>query len=202
MVRGQHGALPRATPLPPNSQETQPPRQKLGKLAAQGGAAGKSGVPPPARAVTKDSPSSGGAPPPRTADATRSRGIPWAREAEAARRASRAVLRLPSMEAGEERRWREGVAQRPEIFFWGGTERECLGRLIRSPESLPFLLCLFPCGRRLSLSALTSIKLKLCALPRGPPLTAYSRSSFLRLRSLRSPTLRTDVCLSLLRLPT
>jgi hypothetical protein len=66
--------------------------------------------------------------------------------------------------------------------FWGGTERERLGRLIRSPESSRFLLCLFPCRRRLSLSALTSIKLELCALPWGPPLTAYSRSSFLRRR--------------------
>ncbi len=43
----------------------------------------------------------------------------------------------------------------------GWTERERLGRLIRSPESSRFLLCLFPCGRSPSLSALTSIKLKL-----------------------------------------
>ena len=71
----------------------------------------------------------------------------------------------------------------------GWTERDRLGRLIRSPESSRFLLCLFPCGRSPSLSALTSIKLKLCALPWGPPLTAYSRSSFLRLRrSLISDT--------------
>ena len=83
----------------------------------------------------------------------------------------------------------KGVAQRQKKIFWGGTERERLGRLIRSPESSRFLLCLFPCGRSPSLSALTSIKLKLCALPWGPPLTAYSRSSFLRLRrSLISDT--------------
>ncbi len=67
-------------------------------------------------------------------------------------------------------------------FFGGGTECERLGRFIRSPESSRILLCLFPCGRRPRLSALTSIKLKLCALPWGPPLTAYSRLSFLCLR--------------------
>ena len=62
--------------------------------------------------------------------------------------------------------------------YWGGTERERLGRLIRSPDSSRSLLCLFLCGRRLRLSALTPIKSKLCALPWVPPFTAYSRTSF------------------------
>jgi hypothetical protein len=49
---------------------------------------------------------------------------------------------------------------------------------------------------------LTSIKLKMCALPWGPPLAAHSRSSFLRLRRSSSPTLRTVARPSLLGLPT
>jgi hypothetical protein len=101
----------RSPELPPSlatSEKPNPPGKSCESWPRRNAPLGKSGVPPPARAVTKDSPSSGGAPPPRTVDATWSRVIPSAREAEAARRALRAVLQSPSMEAGEERRRREG----------------------------------------------------------------------------------------------
>ena len=77
--------------------------------------------------------------------------------------------------------------------YWGGTEREHLGRLIRSPELSRSLLCCFLCGRMLRLSALTSIELKLCSLPWVPPFTAYSRTSFPRLWRSSIPRLWTDV---------
>ena len=63
--------------------------------------------------------------------------------------------------------------------FWGGTEHERLGQLIKLPESSRSLRSLFLCGRRLHLSALTSIKLKLCDLPWVPLFTAYSHTIFL-----------------------
>jgi hypothetical protein len=192
MIRGQDGALPRATPLPCNTREPQPPRQKLGKLAAKGRAAWQKRCAPPGPRRHKRltflrrssaSTDTGCHPQPSETvgqgDLDGPKGI-----------ASRLSIAVHGgwRGAATERR----LAQRPEKI-WGGTERERLGRLIRSPESSRSLLCLFLCGRRLRLSALTSIKLKLCALPWVPPFSIYSCTSFLCLRRYSIPRLWTDV---------